>query len=421
MLRNKIIASAASLAVLSVLCMPVYAEDTALTVFGNNIKALNPEFRIKTTRSFKDFTDFLSDNAAINDYYITVDTVSADFDKKTLDTIFHVEYNLTPGEKQFILDSTFKPKLTSSGTVLSDLYFGTKDTVIEKLFKINNFITTKLEYSKETIDPYSAYTAFKTGKGVCSAYTELAKLYLDKAGIPNCVIYGTANGEPHTWNMVKVNDNWYHFDTTFNDTSKSLKYFLATDEDLLDRQYTKKYPTTVPLDGYFSIASTVAQRNGKSFFLNIQDSCLYKENSDSGDIVKLSDEKIQNFALTDEGSIIFVSDSGTYYISEYGYAPVKVSAEKLEIRDGKIYSAGEKADSSMTANKYKQVVTTYSYNKRYQLPKVEGWQYVSSNPAVARASSTSLLITGRGKCTIDANVNVNGYNMKIKVMELTVK
>ena len=50
-------------------------------------------------------------------------------------------------------------------------------------------------------------------KGVCQAFTLLAKGVLDKLGIENDTV--TSNNLDHIWNRVKLGGNWYHIDFTW--------------------------------------------------------------------------------------------------------------------------------------------------------------------------------------------------------------
>jgi hypothetical protein len=62
---------------------------------------------------------------------------------------------------------------------------------------------------------------------------------LKAAGIDNEIV----SNEDHAWNIVKIDGNWYHLDTTWNDGERKdegfYKYYNMTDEELLQtRSYT---------------------------------------------------------------------------------------------------------------------------------------------------------------------------------------
>ena len=51
------------------------------------------------------------------------------------------------------------------------------------------------------------------GYGLCGGYTDAMALFLDYYNIPNFKVIT----ENHVWNVVKINDKWYHLDLTWDD------------------------------------------------------------------------------------------------------------------------------------------------------------------------------------------------------------
>ena len=74
------------------------------------------------------------------------------------------------------------------------------------------------------------------GTGVCDSYTRAYNLLLREIGIECLRLVGTANGESHSWNLVRLNGNWYHIDCTWDDPIGGGKerhtYFALTDEQM---------------------------------------------------------------------------------------------------------------------------------------------------------------------------------------------
>ena len=73
--------------------------------------------------------------------------------------------------------------------------------------------------------------AFIEGKAVCEGYTKAMQVLLNMVGIESTPVTGVSD-EPHMWNMVKIDGEWYHLDATTNDTENSNRhfYFNVTDE-----------------------------------------------------------------------------------------------------------------------------------------------------------------------------------------------
>ncbi len=56
------------------------------------------------------------------------------------------------------------------------------------------------------------------GSGVCGNYADLYQLLCDAAGLECRTETGLESGEPHAWNLVRVDGTWYHVDATWADT-----------------------------------------------------------------------------------------------------------------------------------------------------------------------------------------------------------
>ncbi|MBQ8303559.1 MAG: hypothetical protein IJX79_01215, partial [Clostridia bacterium] len=80
------------------------------------------------------------------------------------------------------------------------------------------------------------------GYTVCEGYARTMKYLCRKLGIECLIVTGTSKNEQHMWNMVRLDDEWYHIDSTWNDPGLDEKdnpktplhpYFNVTDEVIL--------------------------------------------------------------------------------------------------------------------------------------------------------------------------------------------
>lgn len=121
----------------------------------------------------------------------------------------------------------------------------------EKIKTVHDYmvLTCKYDYtnySNGTI-PKVSYTprgVLIKKKAVCQGYAETFQLFMDALGIPCKTVTGTANNgsgngyQGHAWNMVKVNNKWYHVDVTWDDPVPDQKkyinygYFLIPDSQM---------------------------------------------------------------------------------------------------------------------------------------------------------------------------------------------
>lgn len=119
----------------------------------------------------------------------------------------------------------------------------------EKIKTIHDYIIDNTVYDKNfcikenkdeclVTSPYQSDTAYGVlfqHNGICSGYTDLMSIFLNKLNIVN---YRVTN-DYHTWNALKLNGIWYHLDATWDDpiSYKDMlthTYFLiTTNEDSL--------------------------------------------------------------------------------------------------------------------------------------------------------------------------------------------
>ena len=109
---------------------------------------------------------------------------------------------------------------------------------------VHDYIIRNTDYDLNAPDNQNICSLMIEGRGVCAGYAKTMTLILNKAGIVTTTVYGkTITGEPHAWNLVKVQDQYYYVDTTWDDPNYvgegTLKdfvdytYFNVTTEDLL--------------------------------------------------------------------------------------------------------------------------------------------------------------------------------------------
>lgn len=116
-----------------------------------------------------------------------------------------------------------------------------KLTERDKILAIHDYIINNTKYNVE--DENKSGTASSTAIGVlfnnlatCNGYTDTTSLFLDRLNIPNLRI----SNDKHIWNLVYIDNKWYHIDVTWDDPINKLDsnsnilthdYFLKTSEE----------------------------------------------------------------------------------------------------------------------------------------------------------------------------------------------
>ena len=93
-------------------------------------------------------------------------------------------------------------------------------TQYEKELAIHDELVKQANYYnyKKIVDipsiKHTAYAAIVDKQTVCDGYAKAFKILLDEENIDCIVVSGIANDEPHAWNIVKLEDEYYNVDVT---------------------------------------------------------------------------------------------------------------------------------------------------------------------------------------------------------------
>ncbi|MNW35463.1 Transglutaminase-like superfamily protein [compost metagenome] len=123
----------------------------------------------------------------------------------------------------------------------------------QRIKAIHDYVVLNLKYD-EDLQKYTAYEGLRTGEAVCQGYSLLTYKLLKTAGYTSQIVEGTAGGQAHAWNLVLLDGEWYHLDTTWDDPLSNepgqvrYEYYLRTDHEMkVDHKWTKKYPASSAL------------------------------------------------------------------------------------------------------------------------------------------------------------------------------
>ncbi|MEK4496278.1 transglutaminase domain-containing protein [Ureibacillus sp. FSL W8-0352] len=174
----------------------------------------------------------------------------------------------------------------------------------EKVKFVNDYIVKNTVYSTDTsLSPHSACAVLKENKGVCQGYALLALKMLRDLGIETLYVVGEVHTGPHAWNLVKVDGEWYHLDTTWNDpvpdrgNAVRYQYFLLDDATMkLDHRWNEAdYPKAISKK--YTVMSKIDhayEKDGYIYYSNIADDHrLYRLNLSTGENKRLTKSRAQ--------------------------------------------------------------------------------------------------------------------------------
>lgn len=147
-------------------------------------------------------------------------------------------------EIQLAYNDTAKDLATASGrfqqtveNILSQAS-GLADDYAKEQY-VHNALMNLVEYNLRAPMNQSAYSALVNGQTVCAGYARAFQYLLQQLGIPCYYCTGYA-GENHAWNIVKLGEDYYNVDVTWDDTQPpTYDYFNKTDRDY-DRTHMRQ-------------------------------------------------------------------------------------------------------------------------------------------------------------------------------------
>jgi hypothetical protein len=104
---------------------------------------------------------------------------------------------------------------------------GSTDQAYRLELAAHDYLVKNIAYNESSETDDGAYGALTSGQAVCNGYAESFMLLCNFLGIENTAISGYAGGEPHIWNEVKLGNDWYQVDVTWDDPVRS--NFKSTD------------------------------------------------------------------------------------------------------------------------------------------------------------------------------------------------
>ncbi|NRF94797.1 S-layer homology domain-containing protein [Paenibacillus frigoriresistens] len=221
-------------------------QDSALPSWQQSLKdhLLNQETDFQITlddpNEFQQIKSYVNALLADNDYlHYIYHGMNYEYDGVATVT-FKVSYLESKSQTDYVSEQ-------ATTIVASITHAGMND--FEKEKAVHDYVISHLAYDKSLVE-HTAYGGLTKGTTVCQGYALLTYRLLTEAGISNKIVEGHAGGQLHTWNLVKLDGNWYHLDTTWDDPVPDVKgrlmyhYFNLTDAQMKrDHTWTGTYPT----------------------------------------------------------------------------------------------------------------------------------------------------------------------------------
>ncbi len=192
-------------------------------------------------------------------------------------TGYSVQYNSEAAEVSFKILNHYKPDMLKkmisalNQKIKLALQAANKSTAYDKILAVHDYLVNTTVYDRQHTSGkslrHTAYGCLVEGKAVCEGYAKAFHLLMKHLKIESGICSGIAKRESHAWNYVKINQNYYWVDVTWDDPVYQKKtdafakwishnYFLINDDMLFRSRKIDKTNDSVPAcksvrDNYF--------------------------------------------------------------------------------------------------------------------------------------------------------------------------
>lgn len=122
------------------------------------------------------------------------------------------------------------------------------DSDYAKAKYVFEILVQNVDYDSNARNSQNIISVFLDRATVCQGYACATQYLLNLLGIPGVIVTGTANGESHAWNLVRLDGAYYYMDTTWGNSryldsaSQMEKYvnynYLAITSEEISRTHT---------------------------------------------------------------------------------------------------------------------------------------------------------------------------------------
>jgi len=161
-------------------------------------------------------------------------------------------------------------------------------------------LAQKVEYQANAAMNQSAYSALVNGKSVCAGYARAFQYLLQQLQIP-CYYCTGFSGEDHAWNIVKLGNEYFNTDVTWDDADPvGYEYYNKTDEEFSTTHIRTGLSVYLPACGQKKVQSVVDELINP----NPQKPLEYEEEEEEYDpeweAYKKKQENLQKAGITED-------------------------------------------------------------------------------------------------------------------------
>ncbi|MDP3387432.1 MAG: stalk domain-containing protein [Eubacteriales bacterium] len=241
--------------------------DTLQSMIINGLRSRETSIDIRYTGNSDDLKNVLS-NIINFDEYLKYTIMSLRWEytgyNGKLDINFSTSHLLTKAQEEY---ANQKIKEILARIIKPDM------TIHEKIKAVHDWIVLNAKYDT-SLTYRTHYDILSKGTAVCSGYALLFHRMANELKIPSKLVIGNA-GEEHIWNMVYVDNQWYHIDATFDDPVPDQQgrlrhdFYMLTDDQISTTHtiYTENKPDSTV--SYELLLNKLNQRTDDNLYVEL--------------------------------------------------------------------------------------------------------------------------------------------------------
>ncbi|MFB7159961.1 transglutaminase domain-containing protein [Lysinibacillus sp. NPDC056232] len=302
----------------------LFKEDPAMLQFSKKVEKHISTFEPNFTVKYRGKLDWDTFEEQINDLYNILNFVNPyttgyiqdyNWEAWEVDNGYEVEFDFTyisDAKKEKKIDAYVQEFAKKSITADMDDFHRAKT--------VNDFVVQLATYTdKGDSQGQSVYELITNETGVCQAYALLAYRLFLAAGLDAKYVYGYSDNQLHAWNLVSVNGDWYHIDTTWNDINPiepyaiSYAYFLVNDEKLSEDHIWAN-------ENYFAATSNAYDFMHDMWYTDTVGNVIYYNNLNDNMVYAYDLATKQNRQVTETACYYLAAFDDAIYCSDYDNA-----------------------------------------------------------------------------------------------------
>lgn len=204
---------------------------------------------------------------------------------------FVPEYTMTEAQKESYEGQIERTK----DQWMADLPAGASE--YEKVKYVYEVLIDEVTYDLTAENNQNILSVFLNQRTVCAGFAHAAQDMLQDMGVQCTYVTGTANSEPHAWNLVRIDDAYYYMDVTWGNPS----YMNASgsgEPDYIDYSYLNLTWEEISRDhtygDFFQIPETTA--TDANYFV-MEDLCFGDDFAAVGQAVEEASQAGQNLQI----------------------------------------------------------------------------------------------------------------------------